>query len=213
MRARRAFQARVEDVARRRGQWPLPAAVGGLGGVWRRMRASVRSWRESLARNGGDLAGVLGRAEGMFMAVAPGLQAALVGVTAAGALMIAPAAASTIITSGAAPLSTEARPQADTPSTSFVAPSIDSPATTVTTVARPVLHTTTKEIAPVRQAPTGSVTYGDESDGDTSGTVTVERLTSYVPVWKCNSDARKGIVDGTACGVRDTARNEGLPPL
>jgi RNA polymerase sigma-70 factor (ECF subfamily) len=95
MRARRAFQTRVEDVARRRGQWPLPVAVGGLGGAWRRMRAAVRSWRDSLARSGGDLAGVVARAEGMFMAFAPGLQAALVGVTAAGALMIAPAAAAT----------------------------------------------------------------------------------------------------------------------
>lgn len=92
MRARRAFQARVEDVARRRGQWPLPVAVGG---AWRRVRATLRQWRESMARAGSDAAGALLRAEGVLGGLGSGLQAAAVAMSAAGALlMTAPAGAS-----------------------------------------------------------------------------------------------------------------------
>lgn len=83
MRSRRAFQSRVEDVARRRGQWPLPAVV--VGG-WRRLRSSLRNWRDSLARAGGDAANVVWRAEGLLGGLGSGLQAAAVAVVAAGAL-------------------------------------------------------------------------------------------------------------------------------
>lgn len=89
MRARRAFQARVEDVARRRGQWPLPAAV--VGG-WRRLRASVRSWRESASRATTDGAAVLWRADGLLATLAPGVQMAVVAVVAVGAMASAPRA-------------------------------------------------------------------------------------------------------------------------
>jgi RNA polymerase sigma-70 factor (ECF subfamily) len=92
MRARRAFQARVEDVARRRGQWPLPAAV--VGG-WRRLRSTLRSWRDSVSRATTDGAAVLWRADGLLSAVAPGVQMAVVAVVAAGALAAGPAGAST----------------------------------------------------------------------------------------------------------------------
>jgi hypothetical protein len=92
MRARQAFQSRVEDVARRRGQWPLPVAVAG--GAWRRTRAALRSWRDSLARAGADAANALWRAEGLLGGLGAGLQAAAVAVTAAGTLLASPAAAS-----------------------------------------------------------------------------------------------------------------------
>lgn len=90
MRSRRAFQSRVEDVARRRGQWPLPAVV--VGG-WRRLRQTLRSWRESVTRVGGDAANVVWRAEGLLGGVGSGFQAAVVAVVAAGALASTPAMA------------------------------------------------------------------------------------------------------------------------
>lgn len=90
MRSRRAFQSRVEDVARRRGQWPLPAVV--VGG-WRRLRSTVRSWRESATRAGGDAASAMWRADGLLGGLGSGLQAAAVAMVAAGTLA-APVAAS-----------------------------------------------------------------------------------------------------------------------
>jgi RNA polymerase sigma-70 factor (ECF subfamily) len=78
MRARRVFRARVEDVARRQGQWPLPAAVaGGL----RRARDAVRQWRHDMARAGGDVMNAVCRAEGALQA---GLQMAAVAAVTAG---------------------------------------------------------------------------------------------------------------------------------
>ena len=90
MRSRRAFQSRVEDVARRRGQWPLPAVV--VGG-WRRLRQTLRSWRDAAARVGGDAANAVWRAEGLLGGIGSGFQAAAVAVVAAGALASAPAMA------------------------------------------------------------------------------------------------------------------------
>ncbi|HEV7886786.1 MAG TPA: RNA polymerase sigma factor, partial [Acidimicrobiales bacterium] len=91
MRSRRAFQARVEDVARRRGQWPLPIVVAG---GWRRLRATLRSWRENVHRAGSDAANALWRAEGLLGGLGTAMQAAVVAMTAAGTLLAAgPAAA------------------------------------------------------------------------------------------------------------------------
>lgn len=47
MRSRRSLGARVESIARARGQWPLPAVVPGVAD---RLRARVRSWRHALVR-------------------------------------------------------------------------------------------------------------------------------------------------------------------
>lgn len=93
MRARRAMQARIEDVARRRGQWPLPAAVAG---GWRRLRETVRSWRDSVSRAGADAANALWRAEGLLGGLGSGLQAAAVAVAAAGTLMAAGSASASM---------------------------------------------------------------------------------------------------------------------
>lgn len=100
MRARRAMQTRIEDVARRRGQWPLPAAVAG---GWRRLRETVRSWRDSVSRAGADAANALWRAEGLLGGLGSGLQAAAVAVAAAGTLMAAGSAGASL--DGALPAS------------------------------------------------------------------------------------------------------------
>lgn len=91
MRARRAFQARVEDVARRRGQWPLPALV--VGG-WRRLRATLRSWRDAVSRAASDGAAVLWRADGLLSAATPGMHMAVAAMVAAGAFAVGPGALS-----------------------------------------------------------------------------------------------------------------------
>jgi hypothetical protein len=104
MRARRAFQARVEDVARRRGQWPLPVAIGG---GWRRVRATMRSWRDSVSRSGSDAMNAIWRAEGVFGVFGSGLQAAVVAIAAAGTFAVAPAAAVATDGLGSAPAAHE----------------------------------------------------------------------------------------------------------
>jgi len=106
MRSRRAFQARVEDVARRQGQWPLPAAVG-LGGArgLRRVRLLVRQWRDALHQTGTDAANALWRAEGLVGGFGTALQAAaiiLVAAAAGAATGATPAAASMLATATSA---------------------------------------------------------------------------------------------------------------
>ncbi|MDQ1443916.1 MAG: hypothetical protein QOI20_380 [Acidimicrobiaceae bacterium] len=103
MRARRALHEGVEQVARQRGQWPLPVAVGG--GGWRKVQDMVRGWRESMARAGNDATGALLRAESYLAGMMPGLQAAAVAVAMAAGFgssgAVAPASATTIASTSA----------------------------------------------------------------------------------------------------------------
>jgi len=74
MRSRRALQSRIEDVARRQGQWPLPVA---LAGRWRRMRLTMRDWRRAGARWGNQFVGSVWQSEGLASLMSGSAQAAL----------------------------------------------------------------------------------------------------------------------------------------
>jgi RNA polymerase sigma-70 factor (ECF subfamily) len=156
MRSRRAFQVGVENVARRRGQWPLPAIVVG---AWRRTRTTVRQWRDSASRTGNEAANALWRAEGLLAAVAPGLQAAAVAMVAAGTLAVLPAGATTADLPGAV-----ARPIF----TLATATAAGATAGTTGTASRGTATTTADASAAAPQAPVGvSLRASDKVAGGT----------------------------------------------
>jgi RNA polymerase sigma-70 factor (ECF subfamily) len=97
MRARRALQARVEDVARRQGQWPLPIAVAAR---WRRVRVVLREWRQSAHDRATRLFGGSWQTDGLMSLASGGIQAVLAGIAATATLAALPAGASTTMADG-----------------------------------------------------------------------------------------------------------------
>jgi RNA polymerase sigma factor (sigma-70 family) len=105
MRSRRSLGARVESVARAKGQWPLPAVVPGVAD---RVKERARSWREVMSRLLDSAVVFTGLA-----LIAP----------AAGAAVAAPAVAALAVVAADVPAAaqqqapvTEGRPAADTAS-------------------------------------------------------------------------------------------------
>lgn len=195
MRARRAFQSRVEDVARRQGQWPLPAVVG-LGGVTRlarRARAGLRQWRDAVSSAGADTANALWRAEGLLGGLGSGLQAAAIAIAAASTLALAPAHATTVAVAISAPSAASSStaksvqgPKASSAeTTSSSRKTVAGPAAATTTRSvevRPAFEAgpTTGEPATVTMATDGERLIADESDGTGSHHTYID--CNYTPV-------------------------------
>jgi RNA polymerase sigma-70 factor (ECF subfamily) len=204
MRARRALESRIEELARRQGHWPLPVAVAAR---WRRVRGALRSWRRAVNDRTHRICTAAWQAESLAL-VGGGVQALVVAVAAVAAFGPTPAGASVThfalpptvaAAAGAAGVETMSTAPATTPIRSSEQspaprPAGAAPRTTPTSVTVPVAAD-----PGVRRWSDGTYQGVDTSPSVSAAGRTVDG-TGVGAFWDgCGTTVRKAL-----CDVRDT---------